>query len=321
MPRAAAIAPLIALAVWTLLPASASAQSTNGDSPEAKAVAFLVREVPRWRKEHPCYSCHNNGDAARALIVAAGRGHNLDGALDDTLSWLRQPARWNDKMPQGGIDDKPLARIQFASALRLAVGAGHAASSVLNEAAAFVGADQRADGSWPLDSSQSLGSPTTYGAVLATATALNVLRAVNRPDLRPGIDKGDAWLRGVTIETVVDAAAVLLGVRGANDAAAERQRARALEIVRKGQSPDGGWGPYMTSAPQVFDTALVVLAIGEEKEADLNAAVARGRAYLIAQQLEDGSWPETTRPANQESYAQRISTTGWALLALLAAPP
>ena len=31
----------------------------------------------------------------------------------------------------------------------------------------------------------------------------------------------------------------------------------------------------------------------------------------------DGSWPETTRPANQESYAQRISTTSWALLALL----
>jgi hypothetical protein len=34
-------------------------------------------------------------------------------------------------------------------------------------------------------------------------------------------------------------------------------------------------------------------------------------------QMSDGSWPETTRPSNQESYAQRISTTGWALLALM----
>jgi hypothetical protein len=37
---------------------------------------------------------------------------------------------------------------------------------------------------------------------------------------------------------------------------------------------------------------------------------------MIRQQLADGSWPETTRPAGQSSYAQRISTTAWALLAL-----
>ena len=34
----------------------------------------------------------------------------------------------------------------------------------------------------------------------------------------------------------------------------------------------------------------------------------------------DGSWPETTRPPGADSYAQRISTTGWALLALLSIP-
>jgi hypothetical protein len=49
----------------------------------------------------------------------------------------------------------------------------------------------------------------------------------------------------------------------------------------------------------------------------LRRGITRGRDYLRQQQLDDGSWPETTRPPNQESYAQRISTTGWALLALL----
>jgi hypothetical protein len=43
----------------------------------------------------------------------------------------------------------------------------------------------------------------------------------------------------------------------------------------------------------------------------------RGRAWLIAQQDEEGGWRETTRPAGAESYAHRISTTGWATLALL----
>jgi hypothetical protein len=40
---------------------------------------------------------------------------------------------------------------------------------------------------------------------------------------------------------------------------------------------------------------------------------------LMRRQLADGSWPETTRPAGQASYAQRISTTAWALLALIEA--
>jgi hypothetical protein len=46
--------------------------------------------------------------------------------------------------------------------------------------------------------------------------------------------------------------------------------------------------------------------------------ITRGRSFLIAQQQRDGSWVETTRPRGGESYAQRISTTGWAALALLA---
>jgi hypothetical protein len=46
--------------------------------------------------------------------------------------------------------------------------------------------------------------------------------------------------------------------------------------------------------------------------------IQRGRAYLLSSQQGDGSWPETTRPRGAESYAQRLSTTGWATLALLA---
>src|SRR5262249_25750881 len=34
---------------------------------EERAVAYLVREVPLWSQENHCFSCHNNGDGARAL--------------------------------------------------------------------------------------------------------------------------------------------------------------------------------------------------------------------------------------------------------------
>ncbi|MEP7271259.1 MAG: hypothetical protein ABI882_07120 [Acidobacteriota bacterium] len=41
---------------------------------ESKAVAFLVREVPAWSKGNGCFSCHNNGDGARALYTASLKG-------------------------------------------------------------------------------------------------------------------------------------------------------------------------------------------------------------------------------------------------------
>jgi hypothetical protein len=291
-------------------------------SAEAKAVAFLEREVPRWRREHPCYSCHNNGDAARALIAAGRRSFDTREALADTLKWLSEPERWHTNAQGGGFEDLTLSRIQFASALTDAKLAGLSASSPLATAAALIARDQDEDGAWRLDVSQSIGSPATYGTALATWSARRTLAAASRSEDRPRIARTDRWLRELPVVTVLDAAAVLLGLQRADDPAATKQRGASLAIVRKGQAPDGGWGPYVTSPSEPFDTAVVLLALvaGPSTE-ESRSAIARGRAYLLEQQLNDGSWPETTRPARQESYAQRISTTAWATLALFGSAP
>ena len=318
----------LAIAIGASL--SSSARQPVGHSVnETRAVAFLSREVPRWKTENDCYSCHNNGDAARALLVASAHGHRVGSSLDDTLEWLRTPARWNHNKTEGGIDDKPLARVQFASALTVAVAQGRVSREVLPHAGRLLVADQKGDGSWQLDTSQSLGSPTTYGTAVATWSARMTLVAAGGEEFAPAVARADAWLRGAPVATVLDAAAVVLGLERASDERARAQRDCALSTLEAGQAPAGGWGPYVTAAPQVFDTALVLLALREVGRDDtlaapgwdakeMAAAIARGRAFLISQQGADGAWPATTRPANQESYAQRISTTGWALLALLA---
>jgi len=73
------------------------------------------------------------------------------------------------------------------------------------------------------------------------------------------------------------------------------------------------------SAAETFDTALVVLALAPHAgDKQVQGMLRRGRAYLVSTQAADGSWQETTRPAGSESYAQRLSTAGWAVLALLA---
>ena len=87
-------------------------------TPEAKAVAFLTREVPRWSRENHCYSCHNNGDAARALYQAVRRVTASPAeALADTTRWLIRPAGWDHNGGDGPFSDKRLARVVFTTTL------------------------------------------------------------------------------------------------------------------------------------------------------------------------------------------------------------
>jgi len=101
--------------------------------------------------------------------------------------------------------------------------------------------------------------------------------------------------------------------------AANLQRTRSLEIIRQGESPEGGWGPFVNSPPEAFDTALVLLALSDsaKKHPPDLTLIARGRKYLLSSQNTDGSWPATTRPRGVDSYAQQLSTTAWATQALL----
>ena len=64
--------------------------------------------------------------------------------------------------------------------------------------------------------------------------------------------------------------------------------------------------------------ALLLALATCEPTASVRTMIARGRSFLIAEQHDDGSWTETTRPAGNVSYAERISTTGWAAMGLLA---
>jgi squalene cyclase len=117
---------------------------------------------------------------------------------------------------------------------------------------------------------------------------------------------------------VLAAAASILALKHEVTEAARLQRQECLDRLRRAQTQDGGWGPYADSPPEAFDTAVVLLAVAEMREtAGVNEMIVRGRNFLMSQQQPDGGWPATTRPPGGQSYAQRISTTGWAMIALL----
>lgn len=294
----------------------------------SRGVGYLVKEVPKWKAQPPCSSCQYNGDAARALLTAAAKGFDIGTSLDGTLAFLKQPAKWDQTKSPEGFDDKQLARVQFAAALAVAERHGKAASTDLEQAAKLLVADQKADGSWTLDQSQGIASPATYGTIIATWSVRTTLIASGMQPDHFTIVAADRWIRGIVPENVIDAAGAILALELASDVMADNLRRNALQIIRQGQAPDGGWGVSVGAKPQVFDTAMVVLALSlldveprlarsTYRAEELKEAVAKGKAYLVSQQRSDGSWPETTRPADKESYAERVSTAAWAMLALM----
>jgi len=299
--------------------ATVNATAPNIDA-EAKAVRFLMREVPAWSKENGCFSCHNNGDAARALYAASRKGYRIPAeVLADTTEWVKRPARWDDNKGDPGFSDKRLADVQFAASLLAAFETGRVKDrQPLEQAARKLAAGQSADGSWKIDAGNTLGSPATYGDALATHMALRTLKKAALSETKETVERAAAWLRQAAPNNVLTAAALTLASASSSDQSSRLKQDQCLKLIRAAQTSDGGWGPYADAPPEAFDTAVVLLALSElRRNPGVDDLIRRGRSFLTAQQNSNGSWPATTRPSGGDSYAQLMSTTGWATLALI----
>lgn len=281
---------------------------TQRSVPTAEA-AFLIRAIDTWDKEQVCASCHHHGDAARVLSEL-GLFDRLSTTF--TREWLQNPLQWADPQDGAPFHDEQLAKIQFAWSLNAAIASGALEDdSSLSIAANGLLQDQKDDGSFSPHEMRAIGSPVTYGAVLATVAARQVLQSTRDRVFESALEKAESFLLAYHPKNVLDAAAILISQ------VPTIHRTTCLRILTDGQSLDGGWGPFLHSPPEVFDTALALIALAPLRIEDpLNDAVIRGRRFLLERQLDDGSWEETTRPTLYESYAQRVSTTAWAALAL-----
>jgi len=294
-------------------------EPSRAEQAELRAVRYLTREVPLWSRENHCFSCHNNGDAARALMAARARGIPVaDEALRETLAFLGKPESWDLNGVDAEFSDKDLARLQFANALATAIETGTLNQPAkLAQVARTLEAEQAADGSWDIDGRARIGSPATYGTPLGTALARRVLRASEPRTFREAMERSKAWLIAHPVRNNLDAASILIGLEP--EEVPPKLRQTLLRMARDGQGSDGGWGPFTNAPSESFDTAIMLIGLSRWPDrAEVAPLIEKGRAYLVGNQEAEGNWSETTRPTGGISYAQRLSTSGWALLALLA---
>jgi len=153
------------------------------------------------------------------------------------------------------------------------------------------------------------------GPILLNSVARDVFESQGE-SFREEARQANAWLRAYKPRNTLEGASLLISLELGDEEKAAREAAR--KIVLESAHTGGGFGPYASAPAEVFDTALAVIALSRDEEAVKHRElIEKGTRQLVLWQLEDGSWEETTRPSGGVSYAHRVSTTAWALEALL----
>lgn len=239
--------------------------------------------------------------------------------MRELLSWLNQPDEWLKSTSEGVGESPILTYIQFGTARAEAVNAGIMFPAPKVETKIFqkLVSTQSEAGFWHLEPEGNVGSPGTYGNALASYQAISLLKSAPSKIYGSTIQRCYHWAAGFEPKATIDVAAIALILSDA-DSAPWKQRSKTWRLhLLKSQNQDGGWGPFPNRFSEVFDTAIASIALSQRSHIDENRDhLKQARTFLIGTQEEDGGWPETTRPTGGVSYAQHISTTSWALIAL-----
>lgn len=323
---------ILVITAVSILPGAASAQGPRREPPDAKdaidrGLAFLAKDAMAWKEEHGCVSCHHAGLVAWSLREAKLNGYDVDEpVLDEMTRWIAESG--DGKTGVARPATAPRALNAKAVWLALALGADpkpdDAARKGLGLLLGTVKADQADDGSWsawpetrpPIfgDSSESMTALATLALVPAASAGDESAKAAR--------DKGARWLAEAKPGNDPQSLAMRLVLWRRLGRPAEEWEPLARRIG-EGQNADGGWSQAEGMASDAWATGQALYALAHAGSKPDDPIIARGRAFLIETQREDGSWPMTSRPTKPggEGAKNLIPITGaggaWAILGLV----
>lgn len=292
-----------------------------------RGLAFLVKDALAWKQEHQCASCHHAALVIWAMHEAKQRGHAVDEpALAEWTQWIAESGDGKTGVPRPeGIPKALNAKaVWFALGLGAQVEPDAGSRAGQQRLLKTVEEDQTEDGNW-------LAWPETrapiFGASDESMTALALLSLVplaNADDApaKATLERGVQWLAKTPTDDDPQSIAMRLVLwtrLGRN----RDEWQPLVQRIKDRQNADGGWSQAAEMQSDAWATGQALYALAHAECGADDPAIARGRAFLISTQREDGSWAMTSRPTKPggDGSMSLIPITGagsaWAVLGLV----
>jgi len=283
-------------------------------------------------KRKQCFTCHNQALPILALTTARSRGitidaENLRRQVQFTADFLeKNRTNYLAGKGQGG------QALTAGYALWTLEMGGWKSDETTDAVAAYLLKFQNDVDHWK---PQTIRPPTEESLFTVSYVALRGLKTFGTPGQRERIAQRAAQVRQWMLKTAAreteDRVFRLRALHGA-DAPRDEIRRAAQELL-KTQRADGGWAQLDKMASDTYATGTALVALHQAGGvATTDPAYRNGLRFLLAKQLDDGSWHVPTRSEPIQTYYESgyphgadqfisITAAGWATTALTLALP
>jgi len=323
---------LIAAVVASAFPIVASAEDARPnrvalDAAIGRGLGFLVSDARAWKKDHNCASCHHASLVICSMREARQFGHPVDEpVLAELTKWVAESGdgKFGLARPAAAPRAASPKAIYFALALGADPKPDEESRTGLKLLLKTVEAEQTENGSW---SAWPATRPPMFGSSDESLTALATLAvlpaaAAGDPGAKAARDKGVKWLAETKSDGDPQSIALRLVVWTRVGRPAKEWEP-LIRRIKDRQNMDGGWGQTKDMASDAWATGQALYALAHTGIKPDDPAVARGQAFLVKTQREDGSWPMVSRPTSPggKGSTSLIPITGagsaWAVLGLV----
>lgn len=294
-----------------------------------RAIALLESSSQKFFETSGCVSCHHQNITDFAVGEARARGLRINAAaIGERLKMLGAegvppPQTLYERMDIGVPEI-------FASTLTALAALDIPANPATDALVANIAAAQGADGSWHITGGINERPPAEEGRITRTALSVRALKVYGSPgravEMNARIANARRWLLSAAPLTSDDHNMRLLGLLWAGEDAGSLKKLAAPVLAA--QRPDGGWRQREALASDAYATGQTLYVLAKTGAlAPTDPAYARGVAFLLGTQAENGSWRVPSRAPKFQAYFnsgfpyggdQWISAwaTGWASMAL-----
>ena len=276
-----------------------------------------------------CVSCHNNSLPAMTVALARKKGFSVDEEqVEKELGFaVATEMPYLESMRLGSSIGG--AAVTLSYTLMGMAAAGYPADSLTDAHVHFLALHQYPDGAWR--HTTSYRSPLEYSPIATTAVVLRAMRLYpirgRSEEFTRRFARAKDWLLDAEPYSGEEQS---MQINGLADAGATLEEiAPFVTQLKAAQNPDGSWSQLSGIRGDAYATGQALYALHTAADVPTDdPAYARGVAWLLRNQLADGSWfvPARTTPIQPyfesgfpHGAHQWISDAGssWASMALL----